>query len=96
MRHLVADGEWEDVDRLLNEARARFGDNPWLGDVMRSMTELANERDEARLMKESVFFESSACSRLVERNEAMDPAMERVDIPSYLRRKVRQGKAGRV
>jgi Ca-activated chloride channel family protein len=95
MRQLVAGGEWENVDRLLNEARTRFGDNPWLGDVMRSMTELANERDEARLMKESVFFESSACSRLVERNEAMDPAMERVDIPSYLRRKVRQGKAGR-
>jgi hypothetical protein len=59
------------------------------------MTELANERDEARLMKESVFFESSACSRLVDRNEVMDPAMERVDIPSYLRRKVRQGKTVR-
>ena len=93
MRKMVGDGEWQAVDRLLTEARKRFGDNPWLADVMRSMTELAEMRDEVRLTKESVFFESVASSRLAAMSEAIDPLEERLDVPSFLRRKGMQGKA---
>ncbi len=78
---------------MLTEARKRFGDNPWLAEVMRSMAELAEMRDEVRLTKESVFFESVASSRLAAMSEAIDPLEERLDVPSFLRRKGRQGKA---
>lgn len=95
MRQLMEQGEWQAVDQLLAEARKRFGDNPWLADVMRSMAELAERRDEARLAKESVFFRSVASSRLTMMNEAIDPADERLAIPSFLRKKAMQGKAER-
>jgi len=92
-RSLAAAGQWDRVDALLQLARERFGGNPWLVDIVLAMTELAAQRDDKRLEKEVTYFRATAHSRLAAPAEALSmAAIDTLEVPSFLRRKVRQGK----
>ena len=92
IRELVAEGNWDQVETLLQAARTKYGASPWLADVLTAMSALAAQREDASLMKEVAYFRVVANSRLAESCESLEIG-ERPDIPSFLRRKVRQGKA---
>jgi len=94
IRALVSEGEWDQVEALLQAARNKYGDNPWVRDVVTAMGELAAQRDDSRLMKEMTYFRVAAHSRLAESRETLSVG-DRLEIPSFLRRKTRQGKSGR-
>jgi Ca-activated chloride channel family protein len=92
-RSLATAGHWDRVDALLKQARERFGGNPWLADVVQAMQELAEQRDDRRLEKEVTYFREAAHARLASPAEALSMAAnDALEIPSFLRRKVRQGK----
>ncbi|MFM7569051.1 MAG: hypothetical protein ACKO8O_10160 [Betaproteobacteria bacterium] len=92
IRALVAEGEWDQVESLLEAARKKYGSNPWVTDVVAAMSALAAQRDDSRLMKEMAYFQVSANSRLAASCESLG-VNECADIPSFLKRKARQGKA---
>lgn len=92
IRTLVAEGKWDQVDSLLQAARQKFSSNPWLTDVLAAMSALAAQRDNGRLDKEVAYFRVVANSRLAESCERL-AVNEQLEIPSFLRRKARQGKA---
>lgn len=91
IRELVAEGNWDQVESLLQAARTKYGSSPWLADVLTAMSALAAQREDASLMKEMAYFRVVANSRLAESCERAEVG-EQPDIPSFLRRKVRQGK----
>jgi Ca-activated chloride channel family protein len=92
IRALVAEGEWDQVERLLEAARKKYASNPWVTDVVAAMSALATQRDDSRLMKEMAYFQVSANARLAASCESLE-VNECADIPSFLKRKARQGKA---
>jgi hypothetical protein len=91
IRELVAAGNWDQVESLLQAARKNYGANPWLADVVAAMTALAAQREDASLMKEIAYFRVAANSRLTAVSEDHSIVGE-LEVPSFLRRKVRQGR----
>jgi Ca-activated chloride channel family protein len=86
-------GDWGAIERLLAEARQRFADQPWLVDVLENMQTIAQSMDMARFRKEALYSSKSMSGRLSPKEEmAYDCALEEV-VPSYVRRKLAQGKA---
>ncbi len=82
-------GDWQEVRRLLAEARKNAKDNEWLGEVADKLEALADQQDELMFSKEAMYSSHRMRSRLAmseEANVLHDAA------PSYLRRKVEQGK----
>ena len=90
IRELVGEGDWDGVESLLQATRTKYGSSPWLADVLTAMSALAAQREDASLMKEMAYFRVVANSRLAESCERAEVG-EQPDIPSFLRRKVRQG-----
>jgi Ca-activated chloride channel family protein len=82
-------GDWHVVRRILDKARRRAVDNPWLGDVVAVLTRLAEEGNEARFAKEAAYAQDRIRRRLAARDESPDASMP---IPRYLRRKAEQGR----
>src|SRR5690606_28173255 len=83
-------GDWLQVDRLLREAREHATDNEWLTAVVEKLERLALRRDEMMFSKETMYTSRKMRSRLATTNEA-DALNEAA--PSYLRRKLEQGKS---
>lgn len=94
MRAAAAEGDWNTVDRLLEQAGRQFAGHEWLAAVLQAMRSIADERSRERLMKESLYASGKLGSRLAEKDEltAYSPAMEWAEKPAYLRRKPSQGK----
>ena len=94
MRIAAAAGDWDKVDRLLQEATRQFAGNEWVAAVLASMTQIAEGRSRERLMKEAMYSSGKLRGRLVAADEpdAYFASQEFVSVPSYLRRKPSQGK----
>jgi len=87
-------GDWATVERLLAEARLRFADQPWVIEVLESMTELARSMDTARFRKEALYSSQKMNTRLSAKDEDISMSVaEESAAPSFLRRKTAQGKA---
>jgi len=83
------------VDRLLEEATRRFAGNEWVAAVLEAMKSIADTRERARMMKESMYSSGKLRSRLAARGEAVMFCLgAEAQMPSYLRRKPEQGKGG--
>lgn len=87
-------GDWKQVKRLLQDARGRAQDNPWVEAIVGNLETLAAQEDTERFSKEARYASRGMSSRIAALNESRDfaagepqPAM-----PSYLRRKKEQGK----
>lgn len=85
-------GDWRAIEQMLEQARQRFADNPWVQQVLENMVELARERDTARFSKEAMFSSRRMHSRLSAKEEALSMLLE-AEAPAFLRRKAAQGKA---
>jgi Ca-activated chloride channel homolog len=91
MRAAAAEANWDEVDRLLEQARRELSQHEWLAGLLEAMTSVAQGRDHARMMKEAMYSSDRLRSRLAAKFEmGLDPG-EWVE-PSFLRRKRLQGK----
>ena len=86
-----ARGDWEAVDRYLEDLRRAVKDDPWLAGVVHELEQLADQRDEARFGKESLYSSHRMSTRLASVQESIDPMHD--SVPDFLRRKLAQGKA---
>ena len=91
-RAAAQQGDWRAIERMLDEARQRFADNPWVQQVLANMVDLARAQDQARFSKEAMFSTRRMHSRLSAKEELTSLNME-AEAPSFLRRKSAQGKA---
>ncbi|MGB0749785.1 MAG: vWA domain-containing protein [Magnetospiraceae bacterium] len=82
-------GDWQQVNTLLDQAKANAKDNPWLDQVVDGLRDLAAAGDAQQFAKETAYQSTKMRTRLA-------PAAEMADLvaaaPSYLRRKIQQGK----
>lgn len=92
-REAAAVGDWATIEQLLDEARKRFADHPWVMEVLEGISELAKNRDVARLSKEAMYSSRKMSSRVSAKVEEPMAMMAEAALPSFLRRKRAQGKA---
>jgi len=90
-RGAALSGDWEAVDRYLEDLRRAVKDDPWLAGVVHELEQLADQRDEARFGKESLYSSHRMSTRLASVQESIDPMHD--SVPDFLRRKLAQGKA---
>lgn len=85
-------GDWATIERMIGEARQRFGDVPWVMEVLEELEELARQQDALRFRKESLYSSKKMSGRLSAKEELLALSAESSKA-SYLRRKKSQGKA---
>lgn len=85
-------GDWRAIEQLLEQARGRYAEHPWVRQVLANMLELAREQDTDRFGKEAMFSSRRMRARLSAQDEAPDMGLEG-ELPSFLRRKAAQGRA---
>jgi Ca-activated chloride channel family protein len=93
-RRAARNHDWGTVQRLLEEARIKAPDNPWVSAVLDTLEILAQQQDQIRFSKEAMYSSHSMGSRLSGLHEGagFTPDMEENSM-SYLRRKQAQGKS---
>ena len=85
-------GNWDVVDRVLNEARSEAAGNEWLSASMSSLERYAALRDRERFSKEASFKSARIKSRIVEANESGHYGVaSESEKATYLRRKREEG-----
>ncbi|WP_298834770.1 hypothetical protein [uncultured Piscinibacter sp.] len=96
VREAVMHRDWSAAEALMRDAQQRYADNPWVAAVLASMADLAQRRDEARMLKEARYASARMSERLAAREETehLSIADEAVQ-PSFLRRKPLQGRSER-
>lgn len=82
--------DWQRVDQVLAEVTALGADNPWIANVVKELKQLAGRRDHAMFAKEASYSAQRMTTRATAPAEGLEDSL---DIPSFLRRKTRQGKA---
>lgn len=85
--------DWEHVDRLLAQLQIEAKDNAWLAASIVEIERYARGRETEKFSKEVMYKSGIMRSRLSAADEAADYA-EKLEgnVPSYLRRKVEQGR----
>lgn len=96
LRKLAREGNREATRRKMAEMDARFGEHPWLKAKMEVLHRLAEE-DMEMMMKEAHFSASRSMQRLVSRSEILfcKDETENAEMPSFLRKKVSEGRGRR-
>ena len=92
-RSAAAQGDWEDIQKMIAEAQTRFADHPWVMEVLKEMADLAKVEDFARFQKEALYSSGKMSRRLSAKNEVLYDLCADGASASYLRRKKAQGKA---
>jgi Ca-activated chloride channel family protein len=89
----VGRGDWERVDRLLEEASRQFAGHGWVEAMLQSIREIAAARQRDLLSKEAMYASGKLRHRLMAKDEAefVGVAAERDGKPRYLQRKPTQG-----
>ncbi|MCM8594083.1 VWA domain-containing protein [Accumulibacter sp.] len=86
-------GDWGAVEQMLAEARQRFASQPWVIQVLESMVDIARSMDSARFRKEALYTSRKMDGRLSAKAELLGSLAAEAAVPSFVRRKVAQGKA---
>jgi Ca-activated chloride channel family protein len=85
--------DWPEVRRLLQEARSRAKDNPWVQAIVDTLEGIAQREDTERFAKEARYSSRSLSSRIAALDEiAAAPPEAELARPTFLRRKREQGK----
>lgn len=93
--HLAARrGDWRRVRQLLQNARDRAKDNPWVEAIVAKLEALAAREDTERFSKEARYSSRTMSSRVAALNESLDfdSDASKPGTSSYVRRKREQGK----
>jgi Ca-activated chloride channel family protein len=95
-RAAALDGRWDEVDRLIGMASQRFGDQPWIREVLAELEAIATERDQAGFGKEAIYSAAMFRARLAAKDEASTTydALRESTRPRFLRRDITQGRKG--
>jgi Ca-activated chloride channel family protein len=91
MRKAAGQGDWDQVDKLLEQASRQFAGHEWVAAVLAAMKSIAEGRERERVMKEAMYSSGKLNARLAARDESMSFALS-PEAPAYLRRKPSQGK----
>jgi Ca-activated chloride channel family protein len=86
-------GDFETLTRLIAEAEKRFGDNPWVQEILRTLHGLAEERDFVRFRKEAHYSSRKMSGRISAKEEMLASMAGESTLPRFLRRRGEQGKA---
>ena len=86
-------GDWATIERMIAEANARYADQPWVLEILATMSEFARARDAARFSKESLYSSGKMSRRISAKEELLASMASEATLPSFLRRKKAQGKA---
>lgn len=86
-------GDWETIQRMIADANTRYADQPWVLEVLATMSELARVRDAGRFSKESLYSSGKMSRRVSAKEELLSSTASEASVPSFLRRKKAQGKA---
>jgi Ca-activated chloride channel homolog len=92
-RRSAEQGDWEAIARMIEVARQRFAEHPWVMEILQGMADLAKARDSARFSKEAMYSARKMNSRVSAKEEVLACLEMEGDMPSFLRRKKQQGKA---
>ena len=94
-RRAAREHNWEEVARLLSEAKERAENNPWIAESITALEEMAARQDNVMFMKEALYSSSKMHSRLADKHELRNDSagMRESGKEGYLRRKRRQGKS---
>lgn len=87
-------GRWDQVDQILRQAEQEAGENPWVAEGLKALRVHAEARRTEEFAKETVYKSRAMSSRLTS-SEAVEPCFslkDEAEMPSYLRRKLEQGK----
>ena len=92
-RAVAESGDWEAIQRMVDEAKKRFADHPWVMAVLEDMAELAKTMDGERFRKEALYSSRKMGSRISAKEEILASLSAESASASFLRRKRSQGKA---
>jgi Ca-activated chloride channel family protein len=92
-RRAAEHGDWQTIRKMLDEARKRFADHPWVIEVLENMAGLAKSMDTERFRKEAMYSSRRMSTRLASPSESLSTMACESTAPSFLRRKAAQGKA---
>ncbi|MBM74083.1 MAG: hypothetical protein CMK59_01675 [Proteobacteria bacterium] len=85
--------DWDRVDQLLNQARQNAQGNEWLTRIVGGLELLAARRDNARFSKEARYSSLKLRNRSEPTEEMTSSLLSKGEsLPSYYRKKTRQGK----
>ena len=88
--------DWQEVRNLLKKAKRIAGANDWVAAIIVELEKLAKQEDAELFAKEAMYTSSSLSSRMLAQDQDMSFDVEEwSEMPSYLKRKRRQGK-GRI
>jgi len=93
-RAVVDAGDWERAQALIDLTGHRFGDQPWVQEVLTSLQQIARQRDHAGFGKESLYTAMKMRSRVAAKDEGQYDAAREVAVPRFLRRDGAQGTKG--
>lgn len=86
-------GDWGTVDRLIAEAEGLAGENEWVRSSMSTLRTYALRQEKQMFAKEARYQAHTMRSRMVDRAESADfNSSSEAMAPSYLRRKLEQGR----
>lgn len=85
-------GDWQEVDRLLDEARLVARENPWVEAILDILAGFARQRDYERFSKESRYASRSLSTRYASLGEDLFELRPDSEPTSFTSRKTRQGK----
>jgi len=93
MRALMRRGDVQAVQEMIRAARSEFASSDWVITILDSMEQMIRDQHQSQyLSKELLYSAKSLKSQLRARHEAADVSVsEEVEIPSFLRRRGRQG-----
>jgi hypothetical protein len=83
--------DWNEVDGLLAQARSLAANSSWLNDVVANLERLVAQRDDFAFRKEARYAAGSMSARLRHKME-WAALSKKAAIPSYLQRRILQGK----
>jgi Ca-activated chloride channel family protein len=85
-------GNWVRVERLMADLEGLAAEHPWLAASLAHLRRLLENRDQELMSKELHYKSMSMHSRLSSLDESVFDAAFETSMPSYLRRKVSQGR----
>jgi len=92
-RSAAQSGDWEQVQHLLQKLRAKAGSSPWLSASIGELEASPRRRESQHFSKEALYKAGAMRSRLAELDESQDWLASKEAVkPSFLRRKVQQGR----
>ena len=94
VREAVGAGRWDDARKMVQEAESQFPDHAWVVSMLEQARTLIEGREQQVALKELRYSSARMHTRLAGLQEDPGSLDQDIDIPAFLKRKLRQGKSG--